>query len=146
MGALSDKLLGDNRTKVEGDCVRVIEDEVASKRGATGLAVKAAFKMIKAFKRDIVPDAVHHLLPDFVGQLEPIYDEFSAAGSGDIAGYCAGNGDRIAEALLGITDQRAASSKHGTLVKAYKKLRPQGKKHVVAAMPRIGAMLAANGC
>ena len=34
----------------------------------------------------------------------------------------------------------------GTLVKAYKKLRPQGKKHVEAAMPRIGAMLAANGC
>lgn len=146
MGALSEKLLGDARPKVEADCVRVIEDEVASKRGATGLAVKAAFKMIKAFKRDIVPDAVHHLVPDFVAQLEPIYDEFTASGAGDIRGYCVQHGDRIAEALLGITDQRAASSRHKTLVKAYKRLRPQGKKHVVAAMPRVGGMLAANGC
>ncbi len=146
MGALSEKLLGDTRAKVEADCARVIEDEVADKRGATGLAVKAAFKMIKAFKRDIVPDAVHHLLPDFVAQLEPIYAEFLSGGTGDIAGYTTRNGERIAEALLGITDQRAESSKHTTLVKAYKRLRPQGKKHVLAAMPRVGAMLAANGC
>jgi hypothetical protein len=32
------------------------------------------------------------------------------------------------------------------LVKAYKSLRPQGKKQVIAAMPRLGAMLAAHGC
>jgi hypothetical protein len=31
------------------------------------------------------------------------------------------------------------------LVKAYNKLRPQGKKQVVSAMPRIGDMLVRQG-
>ena len=111
-----------------------------------GLVANAVDMLKRLIERDIVPDAVHHLVPDFVAQLEPIYDEYSAAGAGDIRAYCVQHGDRIAEALLGITDQRAATSKHKTLVKAYKKLRPQGKKHVVAAMPGIGGMLAANDC
>lgn len=143
---LTDKLLGETRPAVERDCVRVIEDEVASKKGISGVAIKAAFATIKAFKRDIVPDAVSHLLPDFVQTMEPFYAEHLAAGGGDITAFTTAHADRIADALLGITDARAQGSKHKVLVKAYTSLRPQGKKQVVTAMPRLGAMLATHGC
>ena len=146
MATLTDILLSDDaRPTVEADCSALIEREVSSKRGASGFVIKAGFKTVKAFKRNIVPDAVHHLLPDFVTQMEPFYAEHLAAGGGDIQLYAAGNAQRIAEALLSITDGRADGSKHKTLVKAYKKLRPKGLESVVAAMPAIGAMLAKNG-
>lgn len=143
---LTDILLSeDARPTVEADCAALIEREVASKRGASGFMIKAGFKTVKAFKRNIVPDAVHHLLPDFVSTMEPFYAEHLAAGGGDVAAFASANAQRIAEALLGITDGRAAGSKHKTLVKAYTKLRPKGLESVVAAMPGIGAMLAKNG-
>lgn len=145
MATLSDLLLGDARSKVEADCAQLIESEVRGKRGATGLAIKAGFKAIKTFKRDIVPDAVHHLLPDFVAKMEPFYAENLAAG-GEITAFVGSNADRIADALLSITDDRARNSRHKTLVKAYNRLRPMGKKQVVAAMPGIGRVLKANGC
>lgn len=146
MSTLSEKLLGETRPQVESDCVKVIEEEVASKKGISGVAVKAAFATIKTFKRDILPDAVSHLLPDFVTTMEPFYAEHLAAGGTDITAFTSTHAERIADALLGITDGRAAGSKHKVLVKAYKSLRPQGKKQVIAAMPRLGAMLAAHGC
>lgn len=146
MATLNAILLNDDtRPAVEADCARLIESEVASKKGASGFVIKAGFKTVKAFKRNIVPDAVHHLLPDFVEKMEPFYAEHLAAGGGDVAVFVQSNAERIADALLSITDARAQTSKHKTLVKAYKKLRPKGRESVLAAMPGIGAMLKNNG-
>ena len=127
------------------DCVRVIEDEVGSKSGMGGLVIKTAFKTVKAVKPGIIPDVVNVLLDDFVAQLNPVYEEFTGAGSGDIKAFVVARADRVADSLLAITDGRAKKSRHRTLVKAYNKLRPQGKKQVVTAMPRIGDMLVRQG-
>lgn len=146
MATLTELLLSDAaRPGVEADCAHLIESEVAAKKGVSGFAIKAGFKTVKAFKRNIVPDAVHHLIPDFVEKMEPFYAEHLAAGGGDIKAFVEAHAQRIAEALLSITDSRAETSKHTTLVKAYKKLRPKGLESVVAAMPGIGAMLQKNG-
>ena len=48
---------------------------------------------------------------------------------------------RVADALLGVTDRRAAKSSHRTLRKAYEKLRPIAKGHVEEAIPGIGRTL-----
>jgi hypothetical protein len=145
MSTLKELLLTDEkRPMVVNDCCRVIDEEVASKRGVSGLAIKAAFRTVKAFKAGIIPGSVNALLDDFVAAMEPFYTESQASGGG-IQPLINRDGPRIAEALLGITDQRAARSKHRTLVGAYKKLRPKGKEQVVAAMPRVGAMLQRHG-
>jgi len=127
------------------DCVRVIEDEVGSKSGMGGLVIKTAFKTVKAVKPGIIPDVVNVLLDDFVAQLNPVYEEFTGAGASDIKSFVVARADRVADSLLAITDGRAKKSRHRTLVKAYNKLRPQGKKQVVTAMPRIGDMLIRQG-
>lgn len=146
MSTLAEKLLTPEvRPRLVEDCTRLIDAEVASKRGVSGLAIKAGFKTVKAFKRGIIPDVVNVLLDDFVGKLEPFYAEHLASGESDFPRAMNRQSDRIAEALLSITDERAARSRHTTLVKAYRKLRPQGHKQVVAAMPRLGTMLARYG-
>lgn len=47
----------------------------------------------------------------------------------------------VADALLGITDDRAKVAKNATMKSAYERLRPQGKKHVEEAIPRVGRTL-----
>jgi hypothetical protein len=146
MSNLSETLLEDSRRPaLVKDCVRVIEDEVGSKSGMGGLVIKTAFKTVKAVKPGIIPDVVSVLLDDFVAQLDPIYTDFTGAGGGDIKAFVVTRADRVADSLLSITDGRAKKSRHRTLVKAYNKLRPQGKKQVVSAMPRIGDMLVRQG-
>ncbi len=145
MNALADKLLTqENRSVLITDCAEVVNAEVKSKSGIGGFAIKAAFKTITAIKRDIVRSSVEGLIDVFVERLEPFYARHLEAG-GDIGAFVVREGDSIADALLAITDERARTNPHKTLVKAYQKLRPQGKKQVVAAMPRIGAMLVKHG-
>ncbi|MEE2787029.1 MAG: hypothetical protein VX589_06790 [Myxococcota bacterium] len=146
MTTLTEILLNDEtRPVLINDCVNLINEEVASKSGLGGLAIKTAFKTVKAIKPGIIPDAVKYLLDDFVDKLEPVYAAYTASGSGNIKTYVVQTSDVVADNLLAITDERAEQSRHKGLVKAYKKLRPQGKKQVIAAMPRIGEMLAKHG-
>ncbi len=147
MSQLKDVLLqAGKRPQIVTECEQLLDEEVAAKSGLTGLAVKGAFKMVKAVKPGMIHEAVDGLLDDFVSRMEPFYASWQAAPAGKtVADYFAGHASEIADALLGITDERAERSKHGTLKKAYSTLRPQGKKHVTEAMPRVGRLIERHG-
>ena len=146
MSTLRDTLLDPaNRSKVIDDCCQMVADEVSSKRGLTGLAVKAAFKTVRTVRPNIIKSVIEALLEDFVTNLEPIYQSYKDSESTDLKRYCVQRSGDIADALLAITDGRAERSKLKTLVKAYRKLRPQGRKHVEEAVPRIAGLLTAYG-
>jgi hypothetical protein len=141
MPSLKEVLTAPGRRKeVIADCVTVIDQEVASKGGLTGLAVKAAYATVKAVKPGIIPHAVDDLLDEFAEKLEPFHGQAQGA-SQPIDEYLGGRASEVAEALLSVTDARAKKSKHATIRKAYEKLRPSGKKHVTDAMPRVGRLL-----
>jgi hypothetical protein len=142
MPTLSEMLLvPGNRPKVVADCVQVINEEVDSKGGLTGLAVKGAYALVKAVKPGFVAEAVDHMLDDFVKRLEPFWADAQARNEpvGPLMNARAGE---VADALLAISDERSQRSKNATLRKTYEKLRPTGKKHVEAAVPRIGRLIA----
>lgn len=142
--SLAQKLLQDptRRKAVINDATKVLEAEVASKSGMSGMAVKGVFKVIKNLQPGFIPKAIDDLLDEFVGRVEPFYDSWVAdAGGRDLRGHFVQNGSAVADALLGVTDERAKHSKHKQLVKAYGKLRPKGKEHVTAAMPRVGELI-----
>lgn len=146
MATLAEILLTDeNRPRLVRDCEQLIDAEVRDKSGVTGLAIKAGFKTVKAVKPGIIPDVIDFLLDDFVGAMEPHYADYVTSGAGEFPTFVVNRGDRIADDLLGITDRRAEKSKHRTLVKAYKKLRPKAQTQVVAAMPRLGTLIASYG-
>jgi hypothetical protein len=141
---LSARLLdASKRPRVLSDCERLIDDEVASKGGLSGLAIKGAYRVVCAVKPGIVREALDGLLDDFVKRLEPFYEEHRKGGGeprafGDALGR---KQSQVADALLGITDDRAKRAKNDTLKSAYGKLRPQAKKHVEEAIPRVGRTL-----
>jgi len=130
-----------NRPKVIADCGKLVEEEVDSKGGLTGLAVKAAFAVVKAVKPGFVPEAIDHMLDDFVARLEPFWADAQARNE-PVGALMNARAGQVADALLTISDERAARAKNATLRKAYDKLRPTGKKHVEAAVPRIGRLIA----
>ena len=142
MSTLNDILLAPgNRPKVVVDCVRLIDEEVDSKGGLTGLAVKGAYALVKAVKPGFVSEAVDNMLDDFVRRLEPFYAAAQAKNE-PIGPALNARAGEVSEALLAISDERSQRAKNNTLKKAYEKLRPTGKKHVEAAVPRVGRLIA----
>lgn len=124
------------------DAELVLDQEVASKKGIRGAAVKTTFKVIKSIKPGFVPEALDGLLDEFVGAVEPFYVQWAdAPGSTSCATYFIAHGSDVAEGLLAITDERARRHDNKRLVAAYNKLRPMGKDHVMAAMQRVGDLI-----
>jgi len=141
MPTLTDMLLvPGNRPKVIADCVQLINEEVDSKGGLTGLAVKGAYALVKAVKPGFVTEAVDHMLDDFVKRLEPFWADAQTKNE-PIGPLMNARAPQVADALLAISDERAARSTNPTLKKAYEKLRPTGKKHVEQAVPRVGRLI-----
>jgi hypothetical protein len=133
-------LVPGTRPKVVADCVQLINEEVDSKGGLTGLAVKGAYALVKAVKPGFVAEAVDHMLDDFVKRLEPFWADAQSRNE-PVGPLMNARAAEVADALLAISDERAQRSKNQGLRKAYDKLRPTGKKHVEAAVPRVGRLL-----
>ena len=74
-------------------------------------------------------------------ELEPYWSDFGTSGGAEFGDYLAKRGDEVAEALLSVTDARAAASGRPTIIKAYRTVRGHAAKHVVAALPQVGAMV-----
>lgn len=134
-------LTEDRRPQVVDDCQQLIETEVAGKDGASGLAIKASYKIAKAVRPDMIRHASNSLLTDFVPKLEPFYAEYRANPDGkSLPEYFSERADQISDALLSVTDQRASSARPA-LAKAYQKLRPQAKSHVANAVPNLSKLI-----
>jgi hypothetical protein len=136
------QVLNDETKKpvVVDDCCTLIDEEVSDKGGISGLAIKAGYKVVKGVKPGFVKQVVIDLLPEFATALDPIYDEAKTKGK-PVADFFAANSDRVADALLAITDEKAAKSKSGVVKGTYDKLRGTAKKNVEAAVPRLGKMI-----
>ena len=128
------------RKNLIADCVVVIDEEVHAKGGLGGMAIKAAYKVVKGVKPGFIESSVDSLLDDFAKQLQPIADQANEKGR-PVGSYFVSERSRVADALLSITDKRAERSSHKTVKGAYSKLRPSAKKHVEEAVPRLGKLV-----
>lgn len=133
----------DVHPKVIDDSVLLIEDEVASKRGLSGAAVKAGFAVVKKLKPGMIREVVGKLLPEFAEALQPMYEQSGAAeGGGEkFRSYLMSNQDQAADALLAVTDRKAQGAKNKTLKKTYERLRGGARAHVSAAVPNLAKTL-----
>jgi hypothetical protein len=136
MGSLVEVLKDDGKRRQIIDAgVKVIEQEVADKGGLSGMAIKTAFRVVQGLKPGFVPMALNHLMDDFAKKIDPFWLDCQANGA-EPRGYFQRRGTEIAQALLSITDERARRGE-GPARSAYERLRPEGVKHVTAAMPRL---------
>jgi hypothetical protein len=128
------------RSAVADDCLALIDAEVADKGGFTGLAIKAGYKTVQGIKPGFVRQVVFDLLPEFARALDPLYQDAKATGHG-VREYFNANTEKVADALLTITDEKAKRAKSGMVKGTYDKLRSSAKKNVEAAVPRLAAMI-----
>lgn len=129
------------RQTVIRDAEGLLDAEVAAKSGLTGLAIKGAFKVVKGMRPGIIPEVIDGLLDDFARRLDPFYQDHVTKGGRSVVDSFSARKSEIADALLGITDQRAQNTRHTTLKKAYEQLRPQGKKNVEDAIPGVARLI-----
>jgi len=131
---------GETREKIIDDACLVLDAEVADKSGLGGMAVKAAYGLVKGVKPGFVRQAVDHLLDEFLDVMSPIVVEAQSKGMKPGA-LILQDRARMANALLAVTDRRAEKAESGVVRKTYDKLRPAAQKHVEAAAPRVASLL-----
>ncbi|GAA2489110.1 DUF6918 family protein [Terrabacter carboxydivorans] len=135
--AVSDALLEPTRRPVAvATLTDVIDAEVSDKSGFGGTAVKAGYAAAKKLGGNFVTSATDRLLPQFAGALDPFW---ATKGEQPFGAHLAAQPDAAADALLAVTDAKAASTSHTSAAKVYGSLRGKAKEHVVAALPRLGA-------
>ena len=135
-------LAPETQPKVMADCYTLIEQEVSDNSGIRGTALKLAYKTISAVAPGHVRYLMEAMLPQMVEQLEPFWVDFTASGSSEFGDYLVKHGDDVAEALLSVTDARAAASGRPAVVRAYRTVRGGAGKHIVASLPRVGDLVA----
>jgi len=141
MSSLSEVVQDDaKRRAVIDDCARLLDAEVASKRGITGFAVKAAFKAVKSVRPGMIPMSIDALIDDFSVQIDPFWADCQSTGA-DPKSFFQQNDRNIANALLKVTDDRAARSTQRVLKGAYGKLRGQAMDHISQAMPQLAELV-----
>jgi hypothetical protein len=134
-------LAPDTQPQVLADCYTLIDQELSDKSGISGAAVKLAYKTVNTFMPGHVQHMVEVLLPDMLAQLEPFWVDFSASGSSGFGDYLVKRSDEVTQALLSVSDARAAGSGRPTVVRAYGSVRGSAVKHVTAALPRVGDLV-----
>lgn len=142
MGQTLEEVLLDpaRRPVVISDLQALVDQEVSAKRGVSGTVIKAGYAGVKKIKPGAIPHALDQLLGDFLGALQPYYADYRLSGGTDFGQYLAARPE-AAEALLGVTDARAAETSSEAMRKAYSKLRPHGRRNVEEALPRLGALI-----
>ena len=141
MGSLAEAIQEDaKRRAVIDDCTRLLDAEVADKRGISGLAVKAAFKAVKGVRPAMIPMSIDALIDEFAVQIDPFWADCQSGGTPPRS-FFQQNGNAIANALLKVTDDRAQRSTQRVLKGAYGRLRGQAIHHISEAMPRLADLV-----
>lgn len=134
----------ERRPQVVQDAAKLVDQEVDSKGGISGAGIKLAYKAVTKIKPGLIAEVVDGLLDKFVDKMEPFYTEWQNGGKqGSFEAFLTNPSrkNRVANALLGVTDDRARTVHNATLKKSYEALRPQGEKHVEAAIPGLARMV-----
>jgi hypothetical protein len=124
---------------VVNDCCNMIEEQLATKSGISGMAIKAAFAALKGIKPGYINGAVEQLLPSCLTAIDPIWSEGML--QGDPVGHMVASSSVTADALLSVTDERVKQSSRQIVKGTYEKLRGSAKKHVEEAVPDFAKVI-----
>ncbi|MEM9217906.1 MAG: hypothetical protein AAGD25_26640 [Cyanobacteria bacterium P01_F01_bin.150] len=124
---------------VIADCRQLMDEQVASKKGIGGVAIKAAYKVIKGLGPDYLSKAIAGLLPSICTALDPIWE--AGVENGDPVAHMSQNTSQTADAVLSVTDKRIEQSSNKPVKGAYGKLRKSVKSDVEDAIPGLAKII-----
>ncbi|MDX2214977.1 MAG: hypothetical protein SFY66_16940 [Oculatellaceae cyanobacterium bins.114] len=121
------------------DCAKLMDEQVAAKGGISGLALKAAYGVVKGIEPSYVPKAIQRLLPEALAALDPMWNE--GIQSGNPVEHLTQNRSRTADMLLSLTDAKIEKSKNGAVRASYNQLRKSVKNDIEEAVPGLAKIL-----
>ncbi|MDZ7960548.1 MAG: hypothetical protein RMY34_22145 [Aulosira sp. DedQUE10] len=137
---LSDELLNSNKKDIiVDDCCTMIEAQISSKSGLSGIALKTAFAALKGVKPGYIPHVVEQLLPQCFTAIDPIWSE--GVQKGDPVEHLVESRSRTADALLSVTDQRVQKTNRSIVRGTYDKFRGSAKQHIEEAVPDFAKVI-----
>jgi hypothetical protein len=137
---LSEKIINSGQKDlIVQDCCTMIDAQLASKSGISGMALKAAFAALKGIQPGYIPHVIESLLPVCLTAIDPIWSE--GVQQGEPVKYLAANRSRTADALLSVTDARVQYTKRQIVRGTYDKLRSSAKKNVEDAVPDLAQVI-----
>lgn len=137
---LSDGLLDpQKKAMLVDDCCKMIDAQLASKSGMSGIVLKTAFAALKGVKPGYIPYIVEQLLPPCFEAIDPIWSE--GTDKGDPVAYLVANRSRTADALLSVTDTRVEKTTRAIVRSTYEKLRGSAKQHLEEAVPDFAKVI-----
>lgn len=138
--SLSDKIQEPAiKASIADDCVVLLDEQVSSKNGISGLTVKTAYRALKGIGPTYVPRALQRLLPRALDALEPLWEQ--GLEKGEPVEFMSSNRAEAADALLTMTDGIVSNSKNKIVVAAYKQVRKSLKGDVEAAVPGLAEII-----
>lgn len=139
---LSQQVLADRtRPRVIEDLVQVVQQEVASKSGMSGAAVRTGYAAASKVVPDLTERALTKLFPDFARALDPFWSTYVASEAADFGRHLATHGEEVSTALLAVTDAKVHEDGRPPIKRVYRALRGKAEGHVRGALPRLGAAL-----
>ncbi|MTJ49176.1 hypothetical protein [Dolichospermum sp. UHCC 0259] len=137
---LSEKIINSGQKDlIVQDCCTMIDAQLASKSGISGMTLKAAFAALKGIQPGYIPNVIESLLPVCLTAIDPIWSE--GVEQGEPVKYLTANSKRTANALLGVTDERVKNTKRQIVRGTYEKLRNSAEKHVQEAVPDLAQVI-----
>lgn len=134
-------LAPERREAISGKLAAWIERYVHERGGIKGLALKAGVKALQAVRPDALPRGVDLLLPEFAQALEPLFQRFRKEGGKDFGAFVAKNLDEATDAVMAVTDRRAAHTRFKALSGAYQRLRGTLEGELRSVLPKLVARL-----
>lgn len=142
MATLREKIWTEEKTPdVVVDCRKLLDNEVAKKKGVSGFAVKAAYKTVKAISPRFIEGVLNDLIPDFCNALEPLHERQVKGGKGSFGDFMKAHKDEVTDAMLSVTDGKAKESPNRMLKKTYGKLRGRAETNVREAIPGLADLM-----
>lgn len=126
-------------TSLVNSCQALVDQQVASKGGLSGVALKTTYGLVKGVGPNYLTGAIYRLLPEVMTALEPLWDEGLAMG--DPVDYLCQNCDQAASCLLTVTDIKVKTTRYAVVKTSYKKLRQSVRTDIEAAVPQLAKIL-----
>jgi len=137
---LSDTLQDQSvKDAVVADCVRLIDEQVAAKKGLSGMALKTAYRVVKGIGADYLPGAIARVLPQVMTAIDPLWQEGQQ--TGDPVAYFNQHRSQVADRVLSVTDARVENSSNTIVRSSYNQLRKSIKGDVELAIPGVAEII-----
>ncbi len=131
-----------HRDAVIADVVKLVEAQVANRRGLSGLSLRTALGVVRAARPDPLQRAVARLLPQFAAALEPLYQRFrSGREDRDFSVFLQKNADAATAALLATADARVEGLANASLKSVYARFRGLGETEVRASVAPLSKLI-----